>query len=195
MKYFVSVAALTLVLAGCSTGAPGGSPTPDSTELIAVDETLTTVTITIPSSIMQMGDTVTQETVDLSVANSGFDSGVLNEDGSVTYTMSQAKHREILDKYAASVDSSIADSIKAEKSIKTVEHDDSFTKFTVTVDRADFENSLSAQFVGFGLALTAAMYQAFDGVGADGYRVTFDYVDADSGEVFDTAVYPDDFKD
>ena len=83
MKFFACAALLALTLTGCSVGPTGGSPTPESSDSISVDETLTTATITIPASIMQMGDAVTQETVDASVAESGFDSGVLNEDGSV----------------------------------------------------------------------------------------------------------------
>ncbi len=195
MKTFATFALLAVTLSGCSAVSSNGAPTPASSETIAVDETLTTAAITIPASIMQMGEGVTQKDVDASVAKSGFDSGVLNDDGSVTYTMTQAKHREILDEYAASVDSSIADSIKSEKSIKEVTHNDSFTEFTVTVDRAAYEDSISAQFVGFGLALTASMYQAFDGVGEGGYKVTLNFVDESTGKTFDTSIYPDDFND
>ena len=195
MKTLATFALLAVTLSGCSAVSSNGAPTPASSETIAVDETLTTATITIPASIMQTGEGVTQKDVDASVAKSGFETGVLNDDGSVTYTMTQAKHREILDEYAASVDSSIADSIKSEKSIKEVTHNDAFTEFTVTVDRAAYEDSISAQFVGFGLALTASMYQAFDGVGEGGYTVTLNFVDESTGKTFDTSIYPDDFND
>ena len=73
-------------------------------------------------------------------------------------------------------------------SIQDITYNDSFTEFTMIVDKATYENSMD-EFAALGLGMNGMFYQVFDGV--KDYKVTVNVKDASTGEVFKTIVYPD----
>lgn len=119
-----------------------------------------------------------------------------NEDGSVTYKMSKAKHKEIMkemnDEILEYFDEIVNDEDIA--SIKDISSNKSFTKVEVIVDRDKFENSLDG-FAVLGIAFQSMFYQVFDGVNPDEYKTTVNYKDAETQKIFDTIVYPDVFDE
>ena len=115
-----------------------------------------------------------------------------NEDGSVTYKMSKAQHKEMMKEMKTNVTTYVDELINDEDfaSIQDIKHNGSFSEFTVVVDKAAFENSFDG-FAALGLAMSGMYYQAFDGTDGDKLNVTVHTKDASTGEIFGTAVYPD----
>jgi hypothetical protein len=73
---------------------------------------------------------------------------------------------------------------------RKVTYNSSVSRFTVTVNQSAFEASFEAPFIGFGLGLGGLFYQIFDGVPKDKQEVIIDFVDEESGAVFDTQRWP-----
>ena len=104
-----------------------------------------TVEITIPSDYV--GENATQEELDAKVAQTdGFKSATLNADGSVTYVMTEACHKKLMQDMAEQIDSSLADMVGSEDypNVTAIDSSDDYTKFTVTLssDSVNLQESL-----------------------------------------------------
>jgi hypothetical protein len=202
-KLLVLVLSTVFVIAaaGCSattetsSGNPGeGSETTTNSEAdaesteesggIEVDEGLLTVDITFPESFVSMGDTeMTQESVDASAAEQGYLGGKLNDDGSVTYTMTKLKQRELLDQMKSDFDDSIQETLAEYPNVKSVTRNDDFSEISIEVTEEDFATG----FLAFGFSFTAYFYQVLDG---KEFKTDIVYVDASSGEELSRTTYP-----
>lgn len=78
-------------------------------------------------------------------------------------------------------------------SIREIEADESFSQFTMKVDREAFENSLDG-FAAIALVMQGMMYQVFDEVDEDELQVIINIKDADTDDLIDTVIYPDDLE-
>lgn len=170
-----------------------------------------TVEITLPASmfdsdseVAESGEETASDDVEIHktpeeycnriVKENGYLSAVPNTDGSVTLTMTKAKHSEMMAEMKQSIDDNIQKSIGDDgfQSIKEVTYNDDVTEFTVKVDREAFEGSwdgLSALTYAF----CGAAYQYYSGVSDP--RAVVTYIDADTGETISTSTYPDDYQD
>lgn len=106
-----------------------------------------TVEITIPSDYI--GEDVTQEKLDAKVEQAdGFKSATLNADGSVTYIMTEACHKKLMQDMVQQLDSSLADMVGSEDypNVTAIDSSDDYTKFTVTLssDTVSFQESIMA---------------------------------------------------
>ncbi|WP_313891682.1 hypothetical protein [Psychrobacillus sp.] len=161
-------------------------------EKIEVDKGLLNVELTLPASMFEGQD------VDATISEAkkdGVDEVIKNADGSLTYKMSKAKHKEMMEEMKASVLESI-DEAKTSgdfASIKDVSYNKDFSEFTMVVEKAKFENSMDG-FAALGFGLQGMYYQLFNGSNPDTYKVTVTIKDEVSGEVLDTVVYPDAFN-
>lgn len=93
-----------------------------------------TVEITIPSDYI--GEDATQDELDAAVERTdGFKSATLNADGSVTYVMTEACHKKLMQDMAEQIDSSLADMVGSEDypNVTAIDAADDYTKFTVTL--------------------------------------------------------------
>lgn len=104
-----------------------------------------TVEITIPSDYI--GEDVTQEALDAKVEEAdGFKSATLNADGSVTYVMTEACHKKLMQDMAQQLDSSLADMVGSEDypNVTAIDASADYTKFTVTLssDTVSFQESI-----------------------------------------------------
>lgn len=192
---------LVFATAGCATttetssgNADGGSETTnnsatdaESTEEsggIEVDEGLLTVDITFPESFVSMGETeMTQETVDASAAEQGYLGGKLNDDGSVTYTMTKLKQRELLDQMKSDFDDSIQETLAEYPNVKSVTRNDDFSEISIEVSEQD----LATGFLAFGFSFTAYFYQVLNG---KEFATDIVFVDAATGEELSRTSYP-----
>ena len=149
---------------------------------VDVDKGLFDVTLTIPKDFV--GDT-TQEKLDESAKEHGYQSATLNADGSVTYVMTKAQHREMMDGITESINNSLAEMVGSEDypNITAVTANDDFTSFTITTKNA--EPDMSESFAVIGLYMYGGMYAIFNGETADNIHV--DFVNADSGEIISSA--------
>lgn len=161
---------------------------------IEVDRKMLDVEITLPASFLEFDD---NEEIDIDeikkeAKENGMKDVVLNDDNSVTYTMSKSIHRELLAEIEENINEIIEETINGEdfSSIKDIKSNKKYDKFEIIVDKEGFENS----FDGFGIlgvAFSSMYYQLFEGVNPDDYEVTMDIIDEETGEVFDTIIYPD----
>ncbi|MBH0116942.1 hypothetical protein I6E52_08795 [Salinibacterium sp. NG253] len=177
------------MMAGCaSSGASSDPESSSSTEGgIEVEEKLLDVVVTLPASFFEE---MSEEEIQANAEESGY-KAVVNDDGSVEYTIPKSVHAELIAEMASGIDESIAETLSTEASITEITHDDKFETFAMTVDRAAFDSSFSAKFIPFGLGIQAMFFQSFDGVSIDDRHVVVSYIDAASGEEFDTYVLPD----
>jgi PBP1b-binding outer membrane lipoprotein LpoB len=212
IKLFTFALALAVVITGCSSDKTEDA-SPESTEQanatntaagvqkeetdkeqeeekgIEVDKNLLNVTVTLPASLFE-GQNIDE--VIASAKEDGVKEATKNEDGSVTYKMSKSAHNKMLKELGATIKQSIEE-MKTEQtfaSIKDITANDSFSQFTLTVDKAAYEGSMDA-FAAFGIGLQGMMYQMYEGVDSSKTKVVIDIKDESTGEVFDTVIYPD----
>ncbi len=193
---------LTLILilsfAGCSqkdsgtnTGNDNGSTTESTSDKIETDEKLLTVDITLPASMFEGQDMSTFD-ADAYADEQGFISAKVNEDGSITVTMTKSKHKELLNEMASSMDANFAEFANGEDTpyIKEITHNNDFTAVTMKVDKAAYENAFD--FTPLAIGMSVAMYQAFT---ETEYHVEITVVDVATGETINSITYPDAMND
>ncbi|MHA6260068.1 hypothetical protein ACXYMX_09135 [Sporosarcina sp. CAU 1771] len=159
----------------------------------AVDKGLLNVEVTIPGTFFE------EENLDDVVAEAkenGMKEATVNPDGSVTYKMSKAKHKEMMSEMKASITESIDEMITGEDfmSFIDIKYNKNFSEFTLVVDKEAYENSFDG-FASFGIGMSGMFYQIYDGVNPEKVNVKIETVDESSGEVFGTMNYPSDLED
>ena len=135
MVALTAAAALALSLAACGS-APGTGTAATPTEAPAptaeptTEHNLFDVTLTLPADY---ASDITAEEIAQQVADGKVHTGVLNDDGSVTYTMSKAQHAALLESIAAELRSTLDDMIGSTDypNLTRIETNDDFTDFTV----------------------------------------------------------------
>ncbi|MFB4164301.1 hypothetical protein ACE1TI_10795 [Alteribacillus sp. JSM 102045] len=158
-----------------------------------MDKGLINVEVTLPASFLEEQD-VDQVTEDAKEA--GVSEVTENEDGSITYKMSKSTHKEMMDEMEEELNDTIEEVKNSDDyvSIEDVTTDQSFSEFTLIVDREAYENSFDG-FAALGLGISGMYYQLFDGASPADYEVSIHVEDAETEEVFDTIVYPDAFEE
>ena len=126
---------------------------------VQVENGILTVSITLPADLAQG---MTQEQLDASKGTTYLDA-VLNDDGSVTYKMTKAQHRVLLEQLTASFDQSIQEMIDDNEtySISAVTHNDDYTIFDVSLDGTElgFGDTISSLL----FYMCGGMYGVFNG--------------------------------
>lgn len=196
MKKIVSLflAAMMIFLVSCSAEKTENQikdKEKPQNQSVNVDKGLLSVTITLPASMFE------NQNVDEAVANAKKEGITVtkNADGSVTYKMSKTKHKEMMKEMKTNVIKTIDDtkSGKDFKSIKDITYNNDFSEFTLIVDQSSYENSMDG-IAAFGLGMSGMMYELFNGVKPDEYKVTIYMKDQATQKVFDQIVYPDALK-
>ena len=169
------------------TTATNSTPaTEGSSAGIETDEKLFTVEITLPASMFEGEDMTTFDAKAYANEN-GFTSAKLNDDGSVTITMTKAKHNALLDEMKKSIEDAFAEFVNGESTpyIKEITHNDDFTTVTMKVDKAAYETAFD--FTPLAIALSVSVYQSFI---ETEYHVDVVVVDVATGETVKTISYP-----
>ena len=172
---------LSVLIAGCSQGQEKDSNNGGDVE------------VTIPAIFFEGQDI---DSVISKAKNSGIKEVMKNDDGSLTYKMSKSEHKEMMKGLKEGILASV-DEIKASedfKSIKDVTYNKSFSEFTLSVNKEEFENSLDTM-ASLGLALTGMYYQLFNGVDEKDYKVKVIFKDDSNGDAINTIIYPDDLNE
>ena len=162
-------------------------------ESLKVDKGLLNVEVTIPASFYEGQD------IDKAITEAkkeGIKEAIKNEDGSVTYKMSKSVHNKMMKELEKSVLETVEE-IKTSgdfTSIKDVTYNKSFSEFTLTVNKEEFESSFDAMS-SMGLAIVGMYYQLFGGTDPEKFKVTVIFKDESNGEVINKVVYPDDLND
>jgi len=161
-------------------------------ESLKVDKGLLNVEVTIPASFYEGQD------IDKAITEAkeeGIKDAVKNDDGSVTYKMSKSVHKKMMKELEESVLKTVEELKTSDDftSIKDVTYNKSFTEFTLTVNKGEFENSFDSM-ASMGLAIVGMYYQLFGGTDPEKFKVTVIFKDESNGEVINTVVYPDDLN-
>lgn len=151
---------------------------------IGADVGLFNVTITIPKDFVDEG--TTQAQLDEAAKEKGFKSAILNDDGSTTYVMSKAKHRELMKDIKQSIEESLTELSSYDENpsnIVGIEHNNDFSEYTVKLDSDTV--GLTESIATLGLYFSSGMYHAFNGTEIDNVNVKF--VNVDTGDVIEEA--------
>lgn len=166
-----------------------GVKSTSSDQGISVDKNLFSVDVTIPASFYE-GQTLTQAGLEADAAKSGFGKVKLNSDGSVSFRMSKAQHKKAVAEMKKSVDDYIQETVNdSPKIFRKITYNGNMTEFNISVDKAAFEEDFAAGMIGFGVAFQASFYQMFNGTQIP--KTTIKLIDASTGKVFDTQVWPE----
>jgi len=208
-KASILILTVALLLAGCSgnkeekdaaaptstsSASETSSPSADASsgEEASNDPGTGEVSIVFPATLNESGDV---EGMTAEVKEAGATHITENGDGSVTATISQENLDKLLQKYHEELLAVIqgAQAGDGSSSIKKLEYDEaSFQEYNITVDRAAYESEDSADgLVIFGLAMQSIMYQVYSGVQEADMKITFNLIDENTGEVFETSVLPE----
>ena len=178
--------------AGDSNSAVAADATTKNADSISVDENLITVEVTMPAAFFE---DETPEEIQANAKEQGVISCTINDDGSVTYKMTKAKRREMLNGFKKSIDDTIQDYTSggenAPSSYKSISYNSKVTQFDVRVDRAAYENSFFDSLYVMSFYMLGGYYQIFDGVPEDQVNVIVNYIDDSTGEIIETGSYQD----
>lgn len=143
-----------------------------------------TVDVTLPAALFS---DQTEEDVKKAAEENGYLGCTINENGSVTYTMTESKHREMLDELVSRADESIAELIGKVASFTKINHNSDMSEFSIYMDAEKatmFDKLYAVAFYTVG-----AYYQSFAGKSADKIDVIIKFIDSETNEVLDTASY------
>lgn len=204
-----AVLCLSLTACGGSNASAEEPPAADDTEQTSANEEAPaeqpeetepeeepepeTVSITIPSGYFTE-DELEQMVGDTDSGN--YENITAGDDGSVTVTMTQEQHQELLSVVAESLRSTIAEEFPSDDypSVKSMEFSDDFTEMTLTADYAAYDSSFDSISEYLGI-FVCGFYQIFAGIEPDAIAITVSVIDEASGTVERTASYPDDYAD
>lgn len=210
MKRFISVLlALVMVLSLCSCGgseAPADTgnaeqstetPKQDASKevedaensTIEVDEGLLTVEVTLPATFFEEES---EDDIKAAAKENGFSYCTVHEDGSVTYKMSKAKHKEMMNEMKASLDETIEELINGEEAVASfqkIEYADDFSRFDVYVDPETYTDWDSLYVLVF--YMSGAYYQAFDGKDMNDVDVVVNFINNVTNETVNSGSFRD----
>lgn len=193
MKKFVSILIsiiFILSLAACSSNSSDkitetANGTTETTNKDIVDENLLNVDITVPASMFTEENPASAELTQ-EQKDKGFKSAVINEDGSVTYTMSKKAFKAYKSELLQSTQEQLNALPNDYTSIKTVEANDDLSQITLKVNKQEYENSMD-YFCIYQAGVLCNICQAYTG---ETIQTVIDVVDQNSGETLNTATYP-----
>ena len=162
---------------------PDTDPGTDKTQSIETDENLLTVDITIPAS-MFVNEDMSAFDPDAYAAENKFSKAVVNEDGSVTATMTKGRHKELLAETRDGFITGFEELVGGEDTpyITKITVDDDMKEITVEVDATAYKDAFD--MTPLMLVMSSAMYQAFTTEGVTDTVVNT--IDNATGEVLNT---------
>lgn len=196
---FAIACAMILSLSACGGGASSTASSAPAVSSTASSEAassdtsstgilsalLPDVTIVYPADMV--GEDATQEQLDQEVAESNGDikSATLNDDGTATYVMDGAYHKQMLQDFADSINGELEAMVGSEDypNFTAIEANDDFTSFTVTTKSTTLD--LNEAFSVMGFYFYGGMYGVLSGDEAENIHV--DFVNADTGEIIESS--------
>lgn len=179
---FALLLSLLLVLCSCGSASPSESTdvpnAPSSSasanaasDAISVDSGVFDVTLKIPKDYA--GEEMTQEKCDSIASENGYKSVTLNDDGSVTYVVSKAQHKKMMEALKESIDDGINKMIESENfpNITAIDANDDYTEFTVSINGDSV--GITESFSTLAFYMYGGMYNSFNGSEADNISVKF----------------------
>lgn len=166
----ISIILLTIAimfsLIGCSSkSVQKQESASQSNDEVDVDEGLLMVTINIPNSFFEFCNTTAEDYVNNAKSDptmkQAFNDVVLNNDGSVSLTMTKNNYDEFMIKFAESINNSIQD-LKTDESysnFKEIKTNDDFTEFDIILENGQLSITESFSYITF--FMYGKLYQMF----------------------------------
>jgi hypothetical protein len=163
-----------------TTSSTGSAP-------IETDEKLLTVKVTLSPMLFE---DKTPEEIKAEAKENGIKKCVINEDGSVTYTMTKAKRDAMLDEMKDNFKETYDGLINGEEKIESfvdIKAKDDFSQIDIYVNKAKytFLDSMNAMV----FYVIGVYYQCLSGVDFNEVDVVVNFIDNETEEVLDTASY------
>lgn len=180
---FLLAAVMLLSLAACG----GKEKTENNDAAIQVDEGLLTMEVTLAASFFEDR---TDEDIIADSKEQGFLDCTINEDGSVTYTMTKLKHQEKLKEFRDGLAETVNSLLEGENKVASflsIDYNDDFSKIDIYVDPATYTSWDNLYALAF--YISGAYYQSFAGVESDKIDVVVNFIDNTTKEVLATASY------
>lgn len=190
MKKFIVLFLVAVVLFSFTSCTKEQNASPETTSAqgpIAADENLLTVTVTLAPNLFQGK---TEEEIIASAKENGITKCVVNEDGSVVYTMTKAKHKQMLADFEKSIEESNEGLINGEAKVESflkIETNDNFSQFDVFVDPQKYTIWDNMNILAF--YLQGVYYQCLAGAAIDDIDVVVNFIDNETNEVVETGSY------
>lgn len=150
---------------------------------VDVDSGLFNVTLTIPSDYVEEG--TTQDQLDATAKEEGYKSATLNADGSVTYVITKAQHREMMDGISQGIDKSLSEMAGSEEypTISRIEANSDYTEYKVYLNSE--EVGFSESMATLGLYIFSGTYHVFNGT--EPGNVNIQFLSESTGQVIQEA--------
>ncbi|WP_056475791.1 hypothetical protein [Bacillus sp. FJAT-25509] len=192
---YLLLALLITLQVGCSSNNQAKQTTINSKpkeESVAVDKGLFNVKLTLPASMFE-GDDINK--VIAGAEKEGI-KVTKNTDGSLTYKMSKSQHKKMMKSIKDQIIKTVNETKQSKDfaSLKDITYNNDFTEFTLIVDQAAYENSMDG-LAAFTFGMSGMMYQLYNGVDPNDYKVTILVKDQATQKEFDKIVYPDSLKE
>ncbi|MEG0404494.1 MAG: hypothetical protein RR571_08930 [Anaerorhabdus sp.] len=188
MKKILILFISSMMIVGCSStpkveNTPTPEPTePESSDSISSEESLVDVTIHLPAS---MFEDMTSEEIETAAKDNGISSVVINEDGSVDYTMSKSVHNKLMKEMKDGFVEQIGEMLSNKEeypSFEEITYNDEFTEFTIVCTSKEL--NMTENMSSLLLMLSGAMYQSMNAVPSDQIKVIVNYKDKETDEIF-----------
>ena len=150
-----------------------------------VDEKLLTVDITIPASMFDEDNPATEELTE-EQKEQGFKSAKLNDDGSVTYTMSKSAFKEFKETTKQATIETLDSLNQDYPCVVSTDYNDDFSEVKIYVNKSEYENGMNFMMlvqVGF----SANIYQTYTN---ETVLSNVSVIDKDTNETLNSATYP-----
>ncbi len=188
MKKIISLVcsiALLLSVAACG-NVKDDSVKAEPTPTPMVDENLITVDITLPAKYFE--DKTEDEIMQEAAEDEYYQTAKVNDDGSVTYTMTKANYKSMMKEFAEGLDKTFSEYVGNEEVglgyIQDVKHSKDFTEVNYTVDPDAYD---SQSWIAAHVTIAyCAYYQALSNVPEDDIHVVVNFLDMNTGDVVET---------
>lgn len=136
---------------------------------VSVENGILTVSVTVPASLV--GDGADQAKLDAD-AGTTYQSAKVNEDGSITYKMTRAQHKEMLAGMQESIDQALQEMIdSADFNFQEITYNSNMSEFAATMTTTEL--GLGDSFSVIAFYMYGGMYQIFCGDKSESIVVNF----------------------
>lgn len=184
-RLFSLFLALTILFSFVACNNPADTEATESG--VQVDENLITVDITLNASFFEE---MTDEEIISNASENDYINCVIHPDGSVTYTMTKAKHKEALNEMKLSFEESIQELLSGENKVASftaIDYNEDFSCINIYVDSSLYsmwDNIYVLMFY-----ISGVYYQAFAGVPNDEIDIIVNFIDSNTKETLNSSSY------
>lgn len=165
----------------------GATENAESQSPVNAEENLLTVTVNLAASLFEGK---TEDEIKADAKENGISKCVINKDGSVTYTMSKSKHKELLKDLEEGIEESCESFINGENKVDSfleIKTNDDFSEFNIVIDSDKYTMMDSMNAMSF--YILGIYYQCFAGGNFDEVDVVLNFIDSDTQEIISTSSY------